>query len=95
MIKIGEAGGLTVEAVMHAQFTVLPATATVAEVRDYFALSSHRRLAVVADDDGVYLGALTRAHLTGGDPAPPPRSPTWDRPCPPARQRRPGATSRC
>lgn len=70
-IKVSEAGGLTVEAVMHARFTVLPATATVAEVCDYFAASSHRRLAVVADDDGVCVGALTPAHLTGGDPARP------------------------
>jgi CBS domain-containing protein len=70
-IKVGEAGGLTVEAVMHAQFTVLPATTTVAEARDYFAASSHRRLAVVADEDGVYVGSLTPAHLTSGDPARP------------------------
>jgi CBS domain-containing protein len=70
-IKVDEAGGLTVEAVMHAQFTVLPATATVAEVRDYFAASAHRRLALVADEDGVYLGALTPAHLSGGDPTRP------------------------
>jgi CBS domain-containing protein len=70
-IKIGEAGGLTVEAVMHAQLSVLPATATVADARDYFAASSHRRLAVVVDADGLYVGALTPAHLTGGDPARP------------------------
>lgn len=70
-IKISDAGGLTVEAVMHAQFTVLPATATVDEVRDYFAASSHRRLAVVADDDGVYVGAITPAQLTGCDPGRP------------------------
>ena len=70
-IKIGEAGGLTVAAVMHAQFTVMPATATVAEVRDYFAASSSRRLAVVAEDNGVYVGVLTPAQLIGGDPARP------------------------
>lgn len=67
-IKVSEAGGLTVEAVMHAQLSALPASATVADVRDYFAASSHRRLAVVVDD-GVYVGALTPAHLTGRDSA--------------------------
>jgi CBS domain-containing protein len=70
-IKLGEADGLTVEVVMHARLTVLSATATVADVRDYFAASSHRRLAVLVNDDGVYAGALTPAHVTGGDPARP------------------------
>jgi CBS domain-containing protein len=67
-IKVAEAGGLTVEAVMHAQLSVVPATANVADVRDYFAASTHRRLAVLVDDDGIYVGALTPARLTGADP---------------------------
>jgi Mg/Co/Ni transporter MgtE len=70
-IKIDEADGLTVQAVMHAQLTALPSTATVADVRDYFAASSHRRLALVVDPDGVYVGSLTPAHLIGADPARP------------------------
>jgi CBS domain-containing protein len=70
-IKVAEAGGLTVEAVMHTQLSVVPAAATVADVRDYFAASTHRRLAVLVDDDGVYVGALTSAHLTGADPTRP------------------------
>jgi Mg/Co/Ni transporter MgtE len=70
-IRIDEADGLTVQAVMHAQLTALPATATVGDVRDYFAASTSRRLAFVADDDGTFLGSLTPAHVADGDAARP------------------------
>jgi hypothetical protein len=47
-IRTDEAEGLTVQDIMHARFSALPATATVGEVRDYFAASTSRRLAFLA-----------------------------------------------
>jgi Mg/Co/Ni transporter MgtE len=68
-IRTDEADGLTVQDIMHAQLSALPATASVADVRDYFAASTSRRLAFVVDDDGAYVGSLTPAHIAEGDPA--------------------------
>ena len=71
MIRIDAVDGLTVADVMHAQLTALPATSTIADVRDYFAASTGRRLALFADEDGRFVGALTPARVAGADPAPP------------------------
>ena len=66
--KISETEGLTARAVMHAQFSALPATATVGDVRAWFAQSAGRRVAFLADGER-YAGSLTRAHVAGdGDP---------------------------
>jgi Mg/Co/Ni transporter MgtE len=70
-IRTDEAEGLTVQDIMHARFSALPATATVGEVRDYFAASASRRLAFLAGDDGTYAGSLTPAHVADGDPQQP------------------------
>lgn len=68
---LDEAAGLTAADVIHKQFSALPADATVARVRDWFAASSHRRMAFLADD-GRYAGSLTREDLNGSlDPASP------------------------
>jgi CBS domain-containing protein len=64
-IRIDEADELTVADIIHAKFTALPATATIADVRDWFAASTSRRQAFVADD-GRYVGALTPQDI-GGD----------------------------
>lgn len=70
-IRIDEADGLTVADITHAKFTALPATATVAEVRDWFAASTSRRQAFVADE-GRYVGSLTPQDLDGAaDPQQP------------------------
>ena len=70
-IRIDEAGGLTVADITHAKFTALPATATVGDVRAWFAASTSRRQAFVADD-GRYVGSLTPRDLEGvDDPARP------------------------
>ncbi|MBV9535503.1 MAG: CBS domain-containing protein [Solirubrobacterales bacterium] len=61
---LDEAAGLTAADVIHKQFSALPADATVARVRDWFAASSHRRMAFLADD-GRYAGSLTRDDLNG------------------------------
>lgn len=67
--RIVASGGLTVADVMHADCAAFSATATVAEVRDWFAQSASRRLALVAGDAGYYMGSLTPADLDGaGDP---------------------------
>lgn len=70
-IRIDEADGLTVADITHAKFTALPATATVGDVREWFAASTSRREAFVADD-GRYVGSLTPQDLAGvEDPARP------------------------
>lgn len=63
------ASDLTAADVIHKRFSVLPADATIAQVRDWFAASSHRRMAFLADH-GRYVGLLTRDALDGDlDPA--------------------------
>ena len=70
-ITIDRVDGLRAEDVMHAQTSALGPETTVAEARAYFAASTSRRLAVLADG-GRYLGALTPADLDGDvDPAAP------------------------
>ncbi len=64
-IRIDEADALTVADITHAKFTALPATATVADVRDWFAASTSRRQAFVADGER-YVGSLTPDDV-GGD----------------------------
>ena len=49
--------GLTVADVMHDEFATIPATATIGEVRAWFAASASRRLALIADH-GHYAGSL-------------------------------------
>ena len=62
--RIDQADGLTVADVTHTKFTALPATATVADVRDWFAASTSRRMAFVADD-GRYAGSLVPDDVAG------------------------------
>lgn len=57
--------GSTVADVMHTSFAALPATATVRDARAWFAGSASRRLALITDDDGHYLGSLTLADIAG------------------------------
>ena len=45
--------------VLHSRFEALPGTAIVDDVRTWFATSSHRKMAFLADGDR-YLGSLTR-----------------------------------
>jgi len=72
--RIDEADGLTVADVTHAKFTALPASATIGDVRDWFAASTSRRQAFVADD-GRYAGSLTRDDVAA---APDPSRPALD-----------------
>ncbi len=63
-LRIDEADGLTVADITHMRFTALPATATLADVRAWFAQSTSRRLAFVADGER-YLGSLTPDDVAG------------------------------
>lgn len=63
-LRIDQADGLTVADITHIRFTALPATATVADVRAWFAQSTSRRLAFVADGER-YLGSLTPDDVAG------------------------------
>jgi CBS domain-containing protein len=59
-----DAVGLAAADVLHKSFTALPHSATIGDVRDWLAASSHRRVAFLADD-GHYVGSLTPADLAG------------------------------
>ena len=69
-IRIDDADALTVADITHAKFTALPATATIGDVRDWFAASTSRRQAFVADE-GRYVGSLTPEDVANADPARP------------------------
>jgi CBS-domain-containing membrane protein len=60
--NLEDALDLLVADVIHKRFSALPADTTIGEVREWFAASSHRRLAVIADARR-YVGALTREDL--------------------------------
>ena len=61
---LDEATELSAADVTHQRFSALPADSTVAQVRDWFASSSHRHLAVRADHRR-YVGSLAREDLDG------------------------------
>ena len=63
-----DAGGLTVADVMHAEVGSLPPSVTVGELRDWFAVSVSRRLAVIAAG-GRYAGSLSPADIAPDAPA--------------------------
>jgi CBS domain-containing protein len=58
MTLLNEVDGLTAAGVMHRHVTTVPVTATVADVRTYFAASSSRRLAPIVDGSR-YVGSIT------------------------------------
>lgn len=58
MTELAKATGLAVADVMHRHVSTLPATATVGELRAYFAASASRRLAILVDG-GRYVGSVT------------------------------------
>lgn len=53
---------------MHADVTSMPPTVTVGELREWFAISTSRRLAVITAD-GRYAGSLTPTDVGPGAPA--------------------------
>ena len=71
-LRLEQAGTLSVADVLHHRFSTLPGDATLDEVRAWFAVSPHRRMAFLATD-GRYVGSLTReavdAEIDGSQPA--------------------------
>lgn len=63
-IALDDAANLTAADVVHKRFSALPADATVAQVREWFGASSHRRMAFLAEH-GRYAGSLTRDDVNG------------------------------
>ena len=59
--------GLTVADVMHANCESLPPSATVGDLREWFAHSASRRLALIAAD-GRYVGSVGRADVEDDTP---------------------------
>jgi Mg/Co/Ni transporter MgtE len=59
----GDASDLVVADVIHKRFSAVAGNATVREVREWFAESTHRRMAFLVDADGRYRGSLTPADL--------------------------------
>ena len=66
--RTDETEGLVVADVMHDEVGALPADATVAHARAWFAPSVSRRLAIVADGDR-YVGVVTPADVATDVPA--------------------------
>jgi Mg/Co/Ni transporter MgtE len=69
-VRLDEAAGLTVADVIHSRFSAVPATATVGEVREWFAASDSHRIALIADGDR-YVGSLVPQDLAAADPEAP------------------------
>ncbi len=65
--RVDEADGLTVADVTHERFSALPVTATIAEVRAWFAKSTSRRMAFLAEGER-YEGTLWPGDVADGDP---------------------------
>jgi hypothetical protein len=63
-MPLDESADLTAADVVHERFSTLPARATVAQVRDWFAASSHRKMAFLAEN-GHYAGSIRRDDLDG------------------------------
>ena len=61
---LADAADLTVADVVHAKFSALPASATIGDVREWFAISDSRRMAFLADDER-YAGSLTPEDVDG------------------------------
>jgi CBS domain-containing protein len=57
MRQIADVDGLTAADLMHRRLTSLPSTATVGELRAYFAESTSHRLALIVDGER-YVGAI-------------------------------------
>ena len=62
--QIDDAAGLTVADVIHAKFSALPATATIGDVREWFAVSTSRRMAFLVDGER-YAGSVTPEDIAG------------------------------
>jgi CBS domain-containing protein len=62
MLGLGDVDGLTAADIVHGRLSTLPAASTVAELREYFAASGSRQLALLVDGDR-YVGEVALADL--------------------------------
>ena len=77
---LDEADGLTVADVTHSRITVFSGSATVGELREWFAVKESHRLALLADD-GRYVGSLVADDIAAdADPGRPARELARSRP---------------
>jgi CBS domain-containing protein len=72
MRTLEDVAGLTAADLMHRRITTLPASATVGELRAYFAESTSHKLALLVDGER-YVGALEPSALDGADDSAPAR----------------------
>lgn len=72
-ITLEQTDGRTARDLVHVRMSSTPASATVADVRAFFAGSANRRLAVLADEDGRVAGVLVPADVVAADPSEPAR----------------------
>jgi CBS domain-containing protein len=70
MKTLEDVAGLTAADLMHRRITTLPASATVAELRAYFAESTSHKLALLVDGER-YVGSLEAGALDGADESAP------------------------
>jgi len=66
--RTDDVDGLTAADVMHAEVDGLPPWLTVGELRDWFAISTSRRLAVIADD-GRYVASFRPSDVPAEAPS--------------------------
>jgi len=67
-VRLDEATGVMAADIMHRHLTTLPASTTIPELREYFAASGSRRLALFVDGER-YAGCLMRDDLPEDDGA--------------------------
>jgi CBS domain-containing protein len=65
MRELSDVDGLTAADVMHRRLTSLPASTTIRELREYFAASASRRLALIVDGER-YVGSIHATALDRG-----------------------------
>lgn len=71
MTELREADGLAAADIMHRHISTLSASVTVVELREYFAASASRRVALLAEGER-YVGSIPAADLPADvDPATP------------------------
>jgi CBS domain-containing protein len=90
VLGLSDLDGRTAADIMHERASTLPATATVGEVRAYFAESDSRRLALFVDGER-YVGSLTPDDLPEDDSA---RAADHARPGPTVRAGAPATDAR-
>jgi hypothetical protein len=65
MTKLDEVAGLTAADIVHRRLTSLPVSTTVGELRDYFAASASRRMALLVDGSR-YAGSIGASAIPAG-----------------------------